>query len=417
MKPVPLGPFLGINNRLPDHQLAVLNRGRKAGDYLRKAGDYLRNAVNVDLTASGTVQRRQGATKVLAGADLHSLWSERDMTLYVDGDALRRVGADFEPVTLRDGLVPGQPASYTWFGHDVYWTNGVVLERIRGGVCGPAGVPVLNPAPFVLPASGGSLPGGLYQVVFTAVGADGEESGASWPTQVLVPPAGRLDVMGLPGTSTNIYVSPVNGDELFLTAQTSATTYSIPVGPGQGARCPTLGLRPMPAGQIVRAHNGRLLVARDSILYYSEPFAPALHNPARGYVPFPGRITVVEPTDGGVYVVADRTYWLAGDDIDKAGVVEKLPYGAVEGTGGRSPTDQSVWWYSARGLVVGTPAGDLKNLQEETVAVESAAAGATLFRESDGMRQLVASLRGAESSRAAATSYMDAEVIRKESML
>lgn len=410
MKPVPLGPFLGINNRLPDHQLAVMNRGRKAGDFLR-------NAVNVDLTASGTLQRRQGAAKVLAGSDLHSLWSERGMTLCIDGDTLRWVGDDLSTEALRTGLVPGQPASYTWFGHDVYWTNGVVLERIRDGVCGPAGVPVPNPAPFVLPASGGSLPGGLYQVVFTAVGADGEESGATWPTQVLVPPAGRLDIMGLPGTPTNIYVSPVNGDELYLTAQTSAATYSIPVGPGQGARCPTLGLRPMPAGQIVRAHNGRLLVADGSILYYSEPFAPALHNPARGYVPFPGRITVVEPTDGGVYVVADRSYWLAGRDIDKAEVVEKLPYGAVEGTGGRSPTDRSVWWYSARGLVVGTPSGELKKLQEEHVAVDTAAAGATLFRESDGMRQVVASLRGAEPSHAAATSYMDAEVIRKESML
>ena len=29
----PIGPFVGINNRLPDHQLGVVERGRKAGAY------------------------------------------------------------------------------------------------------------------------------------------------------------------------------------------------------------------------------------------------------------------------------------------------------------------------------------------------------------------------------------------------
>ena len=28
----PIGPFVGINNRLPDHQLGLVERGQKAGD-------------------------------------------------------------------------------------------------------------------------------------------------------------------------------------------------------------------------------------------------------------------------------------------------------------------------------------------------------------------------------------------------
>lgn len=67
-KPVTtLGPFAGINNRLPDHQLNIVERGRKAGDYLR-------NAVNVDLTSSGTLRRRKGSALVQSGTDCHSLW-------------------------------------------------------------------------------------------------------------------------------------------------------------------------------------------------------------------------------------------------------------------------------------------------------------------------------------------------------
>ena len=74
-------------------------------------------------------------------------------------------------------------------------------------------------------------------------------------------------------------------------------------------------------------------------------------------------------------------------------------------------------WFSARGLVVGTQDGQVKNTQEETVAVGAAQTGATLYREQDGMRQLVSSLAGAQTSRAAADSFMTMEVVRKENML
>lgn len=80
-KTTPLGPFAGINNRLPDHQLNIVERGRKAGDYLR-------NAVNVDLTSSGTLRRRKGSALVQSGTDCHSLWSDGDRAFYVDGDTL-----------------------------------------------------------------------------------------------------------------------------------------------------------------------------------------------------------------------------------------------------------------------------------------------------------------------------------------
>ena len=54
MKTVPVGPFLGMNNRLPDTKLRVQDKG-----------DFVRNAVNVDVTTAGTVKRRQGLTKLV----------------------------------------------------------------------------------------------------------------------------------------------------------------------------------------------------------------------------------------------------------------------------------------------------------------------------------------------------------------
>jgi hypothetical protein len=408
VKVQPIGPFVGINNRLPDHLLSIVERGRKAGDYLR-------NAVNVDLTASGSLQRRKGSTLTQAGTDCHSLWGENDRTFYADGTTLY----EYPRTVVRTGLTPGMRISYTFApSGDIYWTNGIVLERISGSASGPASLPTPNPQPTVTASAGGSFKAGQYQVCITAVGPDGEESGATWPVQVSVPDSGRIEITNLPGSLVSIYLSSQNGDVLFHAVTISASSYILPLMPTLGVQLQTLGLRPMPAGQIVRYFNGRVLVASDNTLYIGEPYAGALYNPAKGYVPLPARVTLLEPADNGVYLVADKTYWLAGKDPDKAELREVLPYGAVEGTGGRMEAGNDVWWFSTRGVVVGNEAGEVNNIQEETVSVEAAQTGATLYREQDGMRQLVSSLFGTdETNRAAAASYIDAEVVRKENML
>jgi hypothetical protein len=414
MKPVSIGPFAGINNRLPDAKLDIVERGRKAGDYLR-------NAVNVDLTGSGTLRRRAGTALALAGSDVHSFWTDDSGAYFIDGDALCTLSQSFEKQVLRSGLMPGQRASFARYSTgDVYWSNNIVLERISNGATGAAGIPVPNPAPAVFAGTGGSLPAGLYQASFTAMSAAGEESGATWPNQIEVGTEGAIDItLAASSYDLNLYMSAPNGDILFFVGTLSAgtTSYSVSVVPSSGRQIPTLGLRPMPPGRIVREFNGRLLVAAGSALYYSEPYAPALYNPMRGYIPFPDRVTIVEPCEGGVYVAADKTYWLAGADIAQSDLVIVLPYGAVEGTGGSQENSKNVWWFSERGVVVGDEEGSVKNIQESSVAVEKAVSGAGIFREQNGVRQLVSSLFGTETTTAAASSFMEAEVIRKESML
>ena len=217
---------------------------------------------------------------------------------------------------------------------------------------------------------------------------------------------------------TNIYVSPANGDALYLATTTTASSYIIPIVGSLRQSLQTLGLRPMPAGDIVRERGGRLLVAVGATIYYSEPFGYGLHNPLRGRVHFGERITLLAPVDGGCYVGTEAaTFWLPGGDIEKTEVVELLPYGVVPGTDTALENQTGVAWMSTRGLVVADAAGQAKNVQEDAVAVEPAATGATLFREQDGMRQLVSSLAGAQTSRAAADSFMTMEVVRKENML
>lgn len=404
----PIGPFSGINNRLPDHQLGIVERGQKAGDYLR-------NAVNVDLTASGTLRRRKGMTLAQAGMACHSLWSAGSRAFYADGDTLYQ----YPRTAIRSGLAPGRRVSYckTPAG-DVIWTDGTTLECLRGGVSAPLGLPVPNPAPAVAVSGGGALKAGVYQVAVTATNAAGEESGATWPIQVAVPEGGRMTVSGLPGTTTNLYVSPLNGDTLYLAATTTASSYAIPVMGALGRQIQTLGLRPMPAGEIIRIYRGRLLVASDAALYYSEPFAYGLHDPLRGRIPFGDRITLLAPVEGGCYVgTARETVWLPGGDVERTEVVTLLPYGAVPGTDTALENEPGAAWMSARGLILADAQGQAKNVQEGAVAIGHAQVGASLVREQDGMRQIVASLSGLFETVAPAMTFTIADEARKENPL
>ena len=48
MKTISKGPWLGVNNRLPDFAL-----------HKPKVGDFIRSGVNVDITNSGNIKRRR----------------------------------------------------------------------------------------------------------------------------------------------------------------------------------------------------------------------------------------------------------------------------------------------------------------------------------------------------------------------
>ncbi|MGA0610103.1 hypothetical protein [Caldimonas sp. KR1-144] len=419
------GFALGMNNRRPDHQLDAGEDGR-----------FLRSSVNADIAATGRLQRRRGYARVISGAECHSGWAAPSgaAAFYADGGSLYQLSGDPAAPTralIRDGFAPQLPFSYAEAPEGgFYASNGAELGRIVGGVFEPLAPPPLSPQPFAVATSGGALPPGTYQVCFTQRFADGRESPATHPLQIEVPEDGRIEAFGLPAafspgvTSVVVYASPVNGDQIYRAAVLTepATTFVLAVLPAAGPRCTTIGLTRMPPGNVVRFSNGRLLAADGRALFYSEPFAPGLTNPLKNFIVFPEPISVVEPVGGGVYVVAEATYWFLGDlGVAEARVV--APSRGVPRTGGQMPRpageqkSTGCFWMSERGLVTALPGGQLTFVQDDNVAVAPARAGATAFRERDGERQLVAGLFGTGPEHIAARSFMDAEVIRKETQL
>src|SRR5574343_798616 len=97
MKTTPIGPFLGINNRLPDFSLHV-----------KDGGNYVRAADNVEISNAGTVYSRKVPELIQAMTGAHSLFNG----LYVRASALYR--ATFSPFaeTLVKLLVSNARMSY-----------------------------------------------------------------------------------------------------------------------------------------------------------------------------------------------------------------------------------------------------------------------------------------------------------------
>lgn len=410
---VQLGPFVeGMDNLLPEYALPP-NR--------------LRNAVNVDLPDTGNPARRKGTTRVLPANGAHSFWALDETTaFFVDNGDLKMVqpasDGGYVTTTLRSGL-GWRPLSFADHNGHVYYSNGFVTGRIIGpanfgwGIAAPVRIPTLS-------AAVGGLKAGLYQATITYSNALGEESGSPLPAQINIQEGGSFALLDIP-TPVNpdvnrirIYASPPNGDQLYLQAVVSPGTLSYQVWNVRtdGPHLTTALLREPPPGDIVRAGFGRLWIAAGAFLHYTEAFSPIHYNASKGFIPFPSDISIVEPVAGGIHIVADKHYFLPAGN-PQGQLIAGLKYGAVPGTGVTLDNGKRAAWMSQRGFVVGNPDGSVENLQESRVALDPMARGASMYREQNGMHQLVGACSPqGEANTLVATSFITAEVVRRKDL-
>lgn len=414
MRTVKLGSLApGLNNRLEATQLQQVLPDRSRATFLY-------GAENVDINDRGRLRRRVGQTLVAAG-DAHSLWGDGGGAFSVFDDSLVQLeesGAGLARSVVRAGM-PRLPVSYSRGGDgEVYWSNGAALRRISAGQDRPVATAPLSVAPS-LNVGAGALPAGRYIVCFTVVSEDGE-SPSTPPVQVEMPENGAL-VIGPAAADALVYVSGPNGEIPILQGAVGAAGLTLYTLSETGRRCTTMNTVVMPAGTIVRHYNGAMLVASGSALSISLAYNYGLLHPGKGYITFPAPVTLVEPVDGGVFLAADKTYWMSDLLNGSDGLREVLPYGAVPWSSHSLPAQKEgqrkVCWHSSRGLVIGSSDGTARAVQDDVLTFADAASGASLYRERNGMRQVITSRFGVEPSVAAAASFMDAEVIRKGTTL
>jgi hypothetical protein len=411
---VTLGPWVkGMNNRVADHALPTGTR--------QDPSAACRNAVNVDFDNTGKPKRRDGLALVCSGVDMKSGYGCPLGEFLIEGIDLKTFNSDNTSTTIYAGLT-GTEFAFSHFNDTVYFSDGVISRKIIDGTVTRWGMEV--PEAPVLSGTSGSYGLGSYLATICWVDSRGVESGASEIVSVDVGGDSGIIFNALPVTTDpqiaylRLYLSTANGKELYHVADVSVgtLTYSVLAGRyDEGNILENQFVSPAPAGRIIRFYKGRAYIADDSgTIYYSEPFSFDQFKLSENFIQFPDAVDVMEPVESGLFIAyGKQTDFYAGTPEEGFSIVKKFNYGGVFGTGGSVPNSDDVTWQSQRGMVLGTPAGQCENIQEGNVAVESAVSGATLIREKDGLRQFIASLKQPTASPLAATSWIDAEVIRR----
>lgn len=379
-------PVLGLNNVSPDTDLP---------------DGSLVSATNVNIDKEGNVYSIDGYTRIYEG-DIHSLFER----YFVEDGILKYLELDNTATTLTS-VKPNTYLAWVNTNEKYVYSDGEKLYTVDGK---PFGIPTPR-SPSVLKTSG-ELTEGNYQVSIVYKDAlTGEIGGSSLALSVSVNDGSGITLLNLPISEYDIeiYSTTPNGTDFYFIDKVSAgtVTYTITTVKEAWKLLKTQYLNPMPGGHIIRKHNAQLLVANCNLLYYSEPFSN-LTNIGKNYLRFKEKISVVQSIGGGIFVVADKTYFLTGDDLSKATQKTASDDTGIEGTDRLAhgvdfnlEADIEVgFWYSNKGATLGLPGGIVKSLTEQKLALEeNLQRGATFFREKEGIKQMVTSFpnSGSES--------------------
>lgn len=399
----------------------------------------LREADNIDLDKAGYAGRRVGYLRSYAGTLVHSLWSHDhlDFGLFVDSGQLHAIRAD-ESVEALGITVGDQPLSYALINDRVFWSNAVAcglltldLQAWEWAAQQPDGQPDAAPEP------GYGLHPGQYQVAITYTDALGRESGSTLAVVVDVPEGHGIRLASIPMPAdltatpiTNIYLTDANDQVLRLhSSQPSGMSIAVIGQQAKGRAISTQLLRAMPAGHIVRSGSGRQFVARLREVLWSPSLRYGMLDPARNRIRYPDAIDMMEPVGSGtpgagVFVAAGkRTVWLGGADpqaftqtiAHSSGVVPGSSMTVSAAVLGLERSDDVLVWLARNGhFCVGLPGGQVMQLKLGEAVVNDASRAAVMFREHDGLQQLVAALRGSRKQGLAIADKLVAHVIHED---
>ena len=378
MKTKPLGPFLGVNNRLPDHSLGT------------DAGYFLKDAENVDVLLDGSLRRRRSADLLQAMTAPHSLGSGH----LVRSSALYRVTLPSYTESLVSVLAANDAMSYAMDG-DLYCTNGTDALRISSsGTAYPWGLP--TPSAPGLTQIAGALKKGGYQVAVSYCNTTtGEEGGVSSAGHINLSSDDAGLRINIPEATTgathaNVFVSTVNGSVLFFQKQVALGGTTDVTALVAGREAVQRFEAPMPAGSRVFFFNGRMCVVKGKTLYYGLPFRHGYYLPLEGRIDFHEDIAIAIGNQDGIFVAtASKTYFFAGfSPAEIEAVKNPLPYGAIKGTEFEHPRLAKVGWMSVHGLVIAGEAGQIETPMAERVNLGTlpAAGVSAVFDDGDAVR-------------------------------
>lgn len=367
---------------------------------------------NVDVARDGGVRCRDGARQVWSTA-CHSLFAHpRGLYLLLVRDGVLGQMDRLETWTALTSVAG--PVIYALLDDEIYWSDGTTVGRVKAdGSLAPWGLATPAPPTPVAVAGAGSLAAGDYQVTMTAVHSTGLESGAGEPVKVTLTVTGGIQVTAPVSASYifKVYAAPRYGESPELRhVATLAGGASVTLGLIDGGKRldSLLAVKPLPA-QCLCAHKGRLWAASGSVVWFTSEKSPHWLFPASGYYAFESTVTMLGAAEDGVYVgLADRIYYLQGNDPQKMTRRLVAALGAVPGGGqdipvdlflgqGGFPSRQCAWWDTEGVLSIGKPGGIVVRPAVDRYAAGAGESGRIGYRRVQGIRQLVSVLASTEA--------------------
>jgi hypothetical protein len=396
--PVLRGPWpVGINNK--SNEKAVPEGS-------------VRDSINYDPAVDGVLRARTGYQKVLPGANIRGALAVGDHVLVADGESLVLFNTETSSSTVLQSIAGSGRFAGAVLNDELFFCTENETLRYKNGVLRRWGVPTVTNQP--VPAIGsGALQAGTYQCAATFVDAHGDEGGTTNSIIITVPAGSSLRFPALlppPGGRVRLYVGSVNGGTPYLQYD-GDSDYTCSSINDATARLETQFMQEPTPGDRIEAHNGVVLTADGSLLHMSLPLRPHLRSAIKGWFQFPSQVDMVISGDGGVFVSADKTYFLTDIESQNPGSRKIFDFGALRGSETKGlRTD--VMWMTRYGLAKSDGLGNATLLSEANFVPDLASAGHSTLLESNGSQMVVTTMQAVKGPNPlAASDTYDVEIV------
>ena len=369
----------------------------------------VRDALNVTPTNGGTFTLRPDAELIAPGTRIRGVVSLGHDVLYADGEALMKLDTRTNTATQIGSIPPLGAFVGSELNSELFLFTETQCLRYKAGVLRRWGVPECR---FSVATSTGTLRAGVYRVACVHVNPEGEEGGVIAPAIINVQDGGGLDISCTVelGYVARVYVSTADGETLYLQGEI-AGALSIGSIRDDMARLFTVGeVEPRP-GQLVVDVGGSLACASGSFLWLTSPMRPHARSASSRFFQYSKPITTLLSTGAGLFVSADKTYFLSGIESAQPVQAEVFPYPALSGSGVKL-ADGRVAWMTPFGLAVGAADGSAVLVSSDRFAPSGADSGASGAINLDGNQLVVTAMSGRrEENPLIAKDFYEVEIV------
>lgn len=372
---------------------------------------FVRDTVNLDPLESGSMALRPGFDARYAGSAVRGALAVGSHVLVADGTALLVHDALANSTTTLATIAGAGLFAGAVLNEELFFCTENETLRYKAGVLRPWGVPTVTAQPVPSITSGALLPG-VYQLAMTLVDAYGDEGATTQAVNIAVGVGKALSVTLPPraGYTPRLYVSAVNGSTLYLQLE-GAGTYKVNAVDDSTSRLETMHHRAPTPGSAVVSHNGVIATADGTAVWVTNPMRPHLVDRATRFFQFPAPVNMVASAGGGLYIGADKVYFIAGVETAEPEQTTVSEYPAVAGTAATLPDGRAVWM-TAYGIAVSAPRGTAELVSGANFVPELALSGGSGIVQNNGNQTVVTTMRGGKGPNPlAASDYYEAEII------